>query len=191
MSRGKYLTIVGYVELVGSIIYGIVMFISLIISSAKGAVVFCIAMVQGQPAGSAVVGWAIFLDWVLFIVSLFFLPSIGILFITVGDHESRFIAEERVDVAQKKQNKEQNKEQNKRIVYTPVSREQTPSPTFAAGANVRLKNDLPLSGGDILPKGTIGVVDTENTKGEPKILFRFEGRRILIRLKAELLENAE
>ncbi len=71
MSTGKYLKIVGFIELVASAIYIIYDFI-VTIGQTNGAIK------TGQ-------GWAVFFAWVEFAAVVFFAPAIGVLFITVGE----------------------------------------------------------------------------------------------------------
>ena len=79
MTRAKYLRIIGYIELISSIVGIVVGFIYMIALSMGVAWALDVA---GVPAVS---GPLIFISWVAFLAACFFAPAVGVLFLSVAD----------------------------------------------------------------------------------------------------------
>ena len=85
MTKAKYLRIVGYIELISSLIAVIVGLIYMIALSMGVEWALEAAGAGGSAGARAVTGFALFLGWVLFFGACFFAPAVGVLFLSVAD----------------------------------------------------------------------------------------------------------
>ena len=156
MNKGSYLSVVGVLELIASIISIVVLFVSLIITTAQGVPLISL---------NVSIGWAIFFNWLLFVVYCFFAPAVGVLFLTVGSHVSDIQA---LWAATKKNiNINPSKESSK----------------LARGDKVRLIKGLKLSNGTTIEEGVTGIVEESEKEGKAKVLFTIESKVISVRVK--------
>lgn len=80
MTKAKYLRIVGYIELISSIIGIIVGFIYMV-----GITIGAAWALNALGIPKAITGFTLFLSWLTFAAACFFAPALGILFIAVAD----------------------------------------------------------------------------------------------------------
>ena len=86
MSKGKYLKVVGVVEMIAAIILIIAGFVIMVgISTSAAWALNSIGSVDGYGQIVPIVGGTLFLYWLGYLITCFFAPAVGILFFTVAD----------------------------------------------------------------------------------------------------------